>query len=396
MAKAHVIHEAIGPPVTPVAAGSALYLGVLALLISGEIPILLAGLADQHRLSLAGIGVAAAVEGLTMAAAAALAGLFLPPRHLRALAAGASLVLALADLAAGRAAGDTAVVAMRAISGVPEGLLLWITIGMISRSQTPERWAAVFATLATGAQLATAALFSAGLAARLGPSGAFGLFAAVSLTGVGVALAAPRRYAPLAAEDEALGNAPPPWGWAALAATFVFLAADGAVGVYIAPLARAAGLTSATAQTAISGSLVAQLAGSALAVVLSGRTPYFAVFLFGVAGQVVCYLIYGLAARDWLFVAVTTIESLGVAVVTPFLIPMTIEADPSRRAALQIGAVQVLGAAAGPLMASLLVSEARVRTVLWLGAGMALASLAIVLGLRGRRLAALRPKPPGG
>jgi hypothetical protein len=371
MANGHVIHEAIGPPVTPVAAGSALYLGVLALLISGEIPILLAGLADQHRLSLAGIGVAAAVEGLTMAAAAALAGLFLPPRHLRALAAGASLVLALADWAAGRASGDTAVVAMRAISGVPEGLLLWITIGMISRSQTPERWAAVFATLATGAQLTTAALFSAGLGARLGPSGAFGLFAAVSLTGVGVALAA-------------------------LGATFVFLAADGAVGVYIAPLARAAGLTSATAQTAISGSLVAQLAGSALAVALSGRTPYFAVFLVGVAGQVVCYLIYDLAAPDWLFVTVTTIESLGVALVTPFLIPMTIEADPSRRAALQIGAVQVLGAAAGPLMASLLVSEARVRTVLWLGAGMALASLAIVLGLRGRRMAALRLKPPGG
>jgi hypothetical protein len=87
-----------------VAAGSALYLGVLALLISGEIPILLAGLADQHRLSLARIGVAAAVEGLTMAAA--LAGLFLPPRHLRALAAGASLVLALADWKGGRAAGD--------------------------------------------------------------------------------------------------------------------------------------------------------------------------------------------------------------------------------------------------------------------------------------------------
>jgi predicted MFS family arabinose efflux permease len=387
MADDHVVHEAVGAPIAPLAAGAALYLGVLALLISGEIPILLGGFADQHRLSISGIGMAAAAEGLTMAAAAALAGLFLPPRHLRLVAAAASLALALSDWSVARASGDIAVVGLRAVAGIPEGVLLWITIGMISRSVLPERWAAVLATLATGTQLASSALLSAGLLTRLGSSGVFELFAAVSLTGAVVALAAPRRYAPLAAGDQVLGNNPPARGWAALAATFVFLAADGAVGVYIAPLAQAARLTAETAQTAISWSLVAQLAGSAMAVVLAGRVGYFAVFVFGVAGQVVCYLVYGLLATNWIFEAITAMESLGVALVTPFLVPMTIEADPTRRAALQIGAVQVLGAACGPLMASLLVSGARVTNVLWLGSAMALVSLAIVIGLRVRRAA---------
>jgi len=60
---------------------------------------------------------------------------------------------------------------------------------------------------------------------------------------------------------------------------------------------------------------------------------------------------------------------------------MTIEADPSRRAAVQSGAAQLLGGAMGPLLASRLVSDQDVHGALWLGAGLMLAGLAVVAWL---------------
>jgi len=62
-------------------------------------------------------------------------------------------------------------------------------------------------------------------------------------------------------------------------------------------------------------------------------------------------------------------------------VPMTIEADPSRRAAVQSGAAQLIGGAMGPLLASQLVSDRDVHGTLWLGAGMLVAGLAIVAWL---------------
>ena len=42
---------------------------------------------------------------------------------------------------------------------------------------------------------------------------------------------------------------------------------------------------------------------------------------------------------------------------TPFLVPMTIEADPTRRAALLIGGAQLVGGSLGPLFASFFVTD---------------------------------------
>jgi hypothetical protein len=66
----------------------------------------------------------------------------------------------------------------------------------------------------------------------------------------------------------------------------------------------------------------------------------------------------------------------------PFLVPMTIDADPTRRAAMQSGAAQLLGGAVGPLLASLVVGERDVHGVLALGAGLLVAGLSVVAWLR--------------
>jgi predicted MFS family arabinose efflux permease len=73
--------------------------------------------------------------------------------------------------------------------------------------------------------------------------------------------------------------------------------------------------------------------------------------------------------------------------VMPFQLDLVIRADPTRRAATLIGGAQLIGSSLGPLLASLLVGEKQVGTVLWMGAACILASSLIIVGLQFRRRA---------
>jgi hypothetical protein len=306
---------------------------------------------------------------------------FLKPRRLKWLGAGASVALALADFSV-IYLHDGGVMAARGAAGVAEGLLLWVTIGMIARTETPERWSAVLFTALTATQLAVATFFTVMVLPRFGPNGGFICLAALSLVGVGISVFIPDRYAPLAHESEAAGGAPPLRGWLALLATFVFVSAAGAVGIYIVPLAHQAGLSATVAQTALSASLAAQIPGSILATIVAGRVRYFTIFVIGTVVALSSWAIYGFAAPAWLFIAGTTIQGFVGIFVTPFLVPMTIEADPSRRAAVQSGAAQLLGSAFGPFVASMAVDDHHARGTLYLGVGLLLAGMGMIAGLR--------------
>jgi len=376
----HVVHEAVGPAFSGVEAGAAIAIGVVSLLIAGELSVLLGGLADEHRLSASGIGIAAAIEALTMGIVAGLAGVFLKARRLRLLGVGATLALALVDLSTIRMH-DNGILAVRAVAGIPEGLLLWITIGMIARTATPERWSAVLFTALTSAQLAVATAFSVVILPRFGVNGGFIFLAVVSLVGLGIACFIPDQYPPLPEEGQANGGAPPPRGWIALVATFIYVAAAGAVGIYLVPLAHQAGLSADIARSALPLSLAAQILAGVLAMVVAGRVHYFMIFVAGTVASLALWSVYEFAAPAWLFVTATVGFGFVAIFVSPFLVPMTIEADPSRRAAVQSGAAQLLGAAFGPFVASLAVDDHHARGAIWLGAGLLVAGMAMIAGL---------------
>src|SRR5947199_264693 len=82
-------------------------------------------------------------------------------------------------------------------AGAAEGVLLWITVSMIARTVTPERWAGVFFTAQTLAQLVMAVAFAAFVMPRFGIEGGFAALALVSVLGLAPALAAPSAFAPL-------------------------------------------------------------------------------------------------------------------------------------------------------------------------------------------------------
>ena len=381
----HLVHDAVGGPLTARAAAACIGVGVNSLLVLGVLPVLLGALADEHRLSAAGIGLAATIELLAMGITTAAMGLVRSPRRLPLIAIAASLALAFADAATMAAAGS-GVLALRAAAGAAEGVLLWITVGMIARTVTPERWAGVFFTAQTFAQLLLAVAFAVWVIPRHGANGGFAALAVCGLLGLVPALAAPRRFAPLPlAPGE--GGAPPPRGLIALAATLVYVSGAGAVGVYLQPLAHQAGLDANVARTALWTSLAAQVVGGAAATALAGRVRYFTVFLITSTTYLAVWAMFSQSPPAWLFISVNAAAGLVGLFLGPFLVPMTIDADPSRRAAMQSGAAQLLGGALGPLLASMVVGERDVHGVLWLGAGLLLAGLGGVAGLRftGRR-----------
>jgi hypothetical protein len=373
-----MVAEVAGAPFTPVETAAGIGIGLIGLLMSGLLALLLATLADEGRLTASGIGLAAMVEALSTGLVTGGASIVLRPVRLRTIAVTAAAALIVLDLATVRASG-AAVLIVRALAGIPEGLMLWITVGLIARTVTPERWAAVLFTGLGLTQLAMATGLSALVLPRFGANGGYVAVAAVVGLAFLVALMLPSRLGPVAGADHTSG-APPLRGWIALAGTLCMAASLLAVSVYLIPLARQAGLSMAVGRTAFSVALACQMVGGALAAALAGRVRYITVFWGCAVVFLATWWTYGVQSPAWLFIGMSGLAGLAGFVAGPFLVPMTIEADPSRRAAMQSGAVQLLAGAFGPLLASFTVSDRNVRGVLILavvlqGLGLAVATV---------------------
>ena len=369
----------IGPRPSGLHAVAVMYIGVFGFMIAGVQPLLLGALQQEGRLTAAQLGHAATAELLTMGVAAGLAGGLLKGDHLRWIGVIAGLSLALLDIVTTRASGE-ALTAIRALAGLPSGILMWITIGMITRAPRPERWSGAYLTVQTLAQFLLSLALTGIVVAHYGANGGFWVLAGLGgLAGLS-ALAGPARYAPLAHAD-APGGLPSVRGWVALAACFLFLAFIVAVWVYAEPLSHQAGHPPQIFGYAVSLSLICQVAGGAAATMLAGRLPWFwtlltcaivdlaiLALLASLPGPVTFLVASGVFGFIWLFVL-------------PFLVPMVIEADPTRRAAMLLAGAQLLGGSLGPLMASLVVTDTDARGAIAFGAAGLVAAMAIVTAL---------------
>jgi len=374
-----LVPEAVGPAIPLSETVAAIGLGSIALLITGLMPLFLGALVAEHRLSEPGIGQTAMLELLSMGLTTALAGLWLKPERLKLIGGAATLALVAADLVTMRASG-TGIFAARFAAGLGEGILLWVTIAMIARTETPERWSAIFVTATTLVQMLLAPLLTSIVLPRFGASGGYAVLALVTAAGFVFAGFVSPRYAPLV-KPEGEGGTPPPLGWAALFATLIFMACFGAVGVYTVPIARQIGLSAEVAGVAISASLLGQVIGGSSAAVLAGRLHYLPVFVAGTLCFLGIWTFWAMTVPGWAFVVSDGLAGFVYMLMLPFLVPMAIEADPSRRAAVLSGAAQVLAGAMGPFASSFAVSKGDMHGALYLGAGLIVSGTAMMAGL---------------
>lgn len=359
----------------------ALLLGITAVLILGLQPVLLGALAREGRLSASQIGFAATLELLMLGATAGIAAATLRPTRLRLIGALAALLHVAATVANIWSSGSE-IILCRALTGLASGVMLWITISLITRSDRPERWSGLFLTLQTLVQLAFAAALSVLVIPRFGANGVLlALLAMSCLTGF-AALTGPKAFGELPRAASGSTGGLSPRSLLGLLAVFVYMAFIVAVWVYFEPLGVQAGLSPRVAGLAIAAALGAQVLGGAVATVIGRRLPLVPVF--AVAGVLNLCLLAVLASHPGtvVFMACAIVFGFLWLFVQPYQVPFLIDIDPSRRAAMQLATAQLLGGSAGPLVAAFVVSDVDVRGALGFGAACIVLNLCIVIGLR--------------
>jgi hypothetical protein len=377
--------EWIGERPTALQLSVILLIGVCGVMIAGLQPLLLGTLAQEGRISAAQLGHAATAELLLMGAASAYAGGRWQAERLRAIGVISALALAALNIATVWASGET-VTLVRALAGVPSGILIWITIAMITRSPTPERWSGIYLTIQTLAQFVLAAALAAWVISRTGANGGFVALAVLCVISAVAALGLPNRFAPLVA-DNSSSNMPNARGLVALAAPFLWMAFIVGVWVYAEPLSRQSGHPPTVAGVAVSVSLACQVLGGATATLLAGRLRWFPTLLFCALLNVGCLLAFAVLPSESLYLLTSGVFGFLWLFSLPFMVPMVIAADPTRRAAVLVGGAELAGGSLGPLLASFVVSDADVRGSLGFGAVALALTVAIAFGLHRRERA---------
>lgn len=365
---------------------AALAVGTVGVLMVGIQPILLGELVEAKQVSLEGVGIVAMAEIVTLGLGVVIGDALLPWSRLRLITIVAALLAAGLDLLTLLAAGDGPMTAVRAATGLAEGVLIWGATGVVVRTATPSRVAGIFFVVQTLAQAALGALLANAVIPHSGWQGGFLTLGVVTLLPCLLAFMQPARLAPLA--PPSLSG----FRWSAatllpLAVVFLQLATLGSFWAYLEPLGKAAGFDARGAQTLIAAVLAMQVMGGSVASLAVRR-------LAVVPTLVACSIV--LAATT------TTIHqlpggstlnfALGCALfgfvwlfMLPFHIGLAFRADASGRLAGLVPAAQLLGSAFGPLTASFIVEGENAAAVPLLSAGFAVAAAALVLATRPRR-----------
>jgi DHA1 family inner membrane transport protein len=363
-----------------------LMIAVISGIVPGLQPLLLGRLAAEGKISLAQIGHAATAEAIGMTIAAALAGAFLKPERLRLIILSAAAIAVVANLAVTQLAGEAILIA-RLLNGLASGIMLWVFVGALARVAGPARLVAINVTVMGVVMFALSTLFSAYLFPVGGSTAGYAAMAALGAVIAGTALVIPNRYEPLA---DAGGIAiPSARGFAGLAVVMFNLAAIMAVWVYIVPVGRQLGLTEETTSLAVSFSLGGQILAGLCCAILATRVAAVPSLLFNFIGSLIGLALLALGGSLTTFFAGTVLIAIFWTVATPFHMPYLIQIDPTRRAAMQMLTAQLVGVGAGPLLASLAVSNAGVSgAIVTASALFVAASLILLTTVAGRKASA--------
>jgi MFS family permease len=371
-------------PFPPRQIAAILIVGVIGVLIPGLQPQLLGALAAEGRLSVSALGLLATAELLAMGFGAGGAGFVLGAVPLRRTAIGALVAIAALDMLTPMA-GPAGLFAARVVAGLAEGVLIWLAIGFIIRSTSPERWSGIYLAIQTAAQFGIATLLGFYVIPGHGANGGLVWLGALTLAGLLAVPWLPCAWPALAAAQDTSG-APPVRGLIALGGIVFYLAFVVAIWVYLEPIGLHRGIAPATLHFVVPVSLAMQVLGAGTATLLADRIPARpTVVLVAIVNLGLLALIS--IASGTAFVVATAIFGFLWLFVMPFQIPLVMAADPSNRAAMLIGGAQLTGSSLGPLIAAMLVSDTNPMPALWFGAACAVIGVAILLGAASNRAA---------
>ncbi len=352
-------------------------------------PILLSPLLADGRIGPAAMGYAATAEGLGMALSSAIAGALLRPRRLHALGAMAILTVLVANLMT-VSLPQAGIVAARGLSGVGNGVLVWILVGMLARSTNPTRLFAIFVTSNATMVFFLSLAFTKVAIPHFGPLAGYIILVVIYCVLLPCVRFLPNEYTD--GKSEGTGAViPPTWGIVALAAVVLQMAGIMACWVYAVPMGEQAGLSVDSMQAIINMATGIQILAGPAAIIMAAR-------LSGIQTVMMTASVALLATLGVTFSSGFSVWSTALVVIAfcwlfgnPFHISFLIAADPSRRAAIFVSSAQLTGVAAGPLLASIAISSTDYRPVHWVSISCFVVVLAIAVAIKVR----LRATAPG-
>lgn len=361
----------------PAVQTAALCLGCVALLMLGVQPLVLGAQVTVGRLDVQLLALAAMVEMLALGVVSGAMGALAPHRNLVGWAAGGCILLVAGNVGCMQVTG-LGLVALRGVTGSAGGVLVWIAGGVIGRSRSGLRLAAIFSGAQALSQAVLAALIPLGVPS-LGAGAGFAFLALAGVVCAPLIIGIPRDLPDLPAPEEGharLGVA----GLLGLGGAFLLMAGIVGVWVFVEQIASQHGLAASTISLAVAASLAMQIVGAVFITVIGPRVRAAIVLPVICFGYIVCVAVMGLAAGPGLFVAAILAFGFLWTCSLPLFLPLLVTIDPTRRSAMLLGGAQLLGGSAGPLITGLLVRGADLHPVLSYGAGLFLAS-ALAIGL---------------
>jgi MFS family permease len=377
----------IGPKPSLLQMSAVLVVGTVALIIAGVQPLVLGALVEEHRLSAMALGWTVTSEFLAMGLGVGLAESLFEPDQLRLRGLIAAAVLFAANIVA-TGQSDVGIIIARGVAGLAEGVLGWIVSLMIARASTPARLNAIFLVAQGAAQILFAAILPLTLMKTLGANGGFYALAGAAIVGGSALLVIPDRMMPLPVlPDESRrrsGGKLSRAGLFSLVAVVLLYAFFIGFFSYLAQLAGQAMLGPEQAGFAVAAALGSSIIGSGVAAAAAKRISYYAVYLVCLPVNLMVLAALATLPTQPVFMALSVVFGFFWGFFMPFQLPLVIEADPTRRAAIFVPGAMALGAAGGPLLCSFFVNRVDSRGVLLVSGLCLLASfiIATVLHLR--------------
>ncbi|MGC8535088.1 MAG: MFS transporter [Rhizomicrobium sp.] len=357
-----------------------LFIGTMALIIAGVQPLLLGALVHEHRLSATALGWTVTLEFLTMGLGVGLAESLFPPSQLRRRGLIAAAVLFAANIVViGQS--ELGIMAARAVAGLAEGVLGWIVSLMIARASTPARLNAIFLVAQGLAQILFAAILPLTLMKTLGANGGFYALGGTAIAAGGAALLIPDNMMALPEPEDEQGGLRKGRlshkGLSSLAEVVLLYAFFIGFFAYLAQLAAQARLRPEQAGFAVAATLAASIIGSGLAAAFAKRLSYYAVYIVCLPINLMVLAALATLPDMQIFMVLSIIFGFFWGFFMPFQLPLVIEADPTRRAAVFVPGAMALGAAGGPLLCSFFVTNLDARGALAVSGACLLASFTI-------------------
>jgi predicted MFS family arabinose efflux permease len=340
-------------------------------LVTQMSPFMIAGLMDGLSLSERAAGFVASVELLTLAVTAIAIAPVLPRYSDRRVGLVAVALALLAQGASIFSASLSLLTLLRGFAGIGEGALYAVSLSVVaSRSRNPDK---VYGYFQVAWALGSVALFAMGgqLTAAFAQRGIFALMAGVTLV-----LAPLLLLIPDARANSGEGAAPdaartfPTLGIMTLAAIVLYLIVSSAIYAFSAPLGERAGLDTRAVGYALTVATLVGLAGAGAATALNvrwGRMIPISGFFVGFA---LIVLVLCLSRNPTAYVIALVASVVIYYFSMPYMFGLAAALDRSGRWAAAAGAAYLIGFAAGPLFAGVVIAGAGY-------AGLALACIAI-------------------